>query len=599
MNFPGALTQEDLENLLSSSLVDNLLTKAGILIEEAMHQGIISLPEQELFSAGSIEVWRWSDGTLEKEAYALEQVLTPDTLDTWLVEKLGDIESIPRLHTLFRAFVKENGFFDQDQTSKHRQKAAEQIEPILAKLVSGQIILRKGDIISAEASAQIRAVGAYSVSVNLSTIGGTIIYLLVIFALSVYVLSKRVLIVSLRLTQVVYLAGLSLIYLLISAVLVKIVHLPEGIPFSVILPTATISILVALVISTNVGYIFSLLLALLLLPVVKMDIYTFLFAVFSGIAGTAVAMNAEKRIDLIKAGVYLSLCNCFVLGGLSLIGNYRSGWFLPALGWGIVNGFAGGIISMGFLPVFEHWLNTATRFRLRELSDLNAPILKRMLSLAPGTYSHSISVANLAESAASEIKANALLARVGAYYHDIGKIEQAEYFIENQRSFNKHDELKPSLSAAVIKSHVKIGIEKARELSLPAEIIDIIAQHHGGSVIKYFYQRAVDNNQDKKIAAEDYSYHGNRPKSKEAAVVLLADTVEAASRTLKRPTIAKLEKFVWDIIMDKFMSNELKHSDLTLKDLEGIKKSFVQILAGYFHSRIEYPKNKKAAVERS
>jgi len=228
-----------------------------------------------------------------------------------------------------------------------------------------------------------------------------------------------------------------------------------------------------------------------------------------------------------------------------------------------------------------------------ELSDLNAPHMKKMLSQAPGTYSHSISVANLAESACNSIKANALLARVGAYYHDIGKMDQAEYFVENQRSYNKHDELKPSLSVAVIKSHVKIGIEKAKELNLPNEIIDIIAQHHGKGVIKYFYNLALEKSSARNVSSDDYSYPGTRPKSREAAVVMLADSVEAASRLLKKPNMVKLEKFVGDLIMEKLNNNELSESELTLKDLENIKKSFIQILAGYFHSRLEYPKTKE------
>jgi putative nucleotidyltransferase with HDIG domain len=267
---------------------------------------------------------------------------------------------------------------------------------------------------------------------------------------------------------------------------------------------------------------------------------------------------------------------------------------LPAAGWGILNGLGCSMLSLGLLPILEHALNTASRFRLIELSDVNAPVLKRMLSLAPGTYSHSLSVANLAESACSAINANAILARVGAYYHDIGKIEQAEYFIENQTAYNKHDELKPSLSAAVIKAHVKLGIEKARELDLPEEVLDVIAQHHGRGVIKYFYQRALEKGENGNVASEDYSYPGTSPRSREAAVVMLADAVEAASRTLKKPTIAKLDRFVWEIIMEKFTSHELGDSELTLRDLEVIKKSFVQVLAGYFHSRIEYPKVKEA-----
>jgi putative nucleotidyltransferase with HDIG domain len=310
----------------------------------------------------------------------------------------------------------------------------------------------------------------------------------------------------------------------------------------------------------------------------------------SGLAGTAVVMNAERRLDLIRAGLILALLDSLVLAVFGLLGNYDPGRFLSLIAGGVANGFLCGILALGFLPIFEHVLNIPTRFRLLELADLNAPIFKQMLSLAPGTYTHSISVANLAEAACESIGANALLARVSAYYHDIGKIDQAAYFIENQKSFNKHDELRASLSVAVIKSHVRIGVEKAKELALPQAIIDIIAQHHGRGLSAYFYHRAMNEEKNRRVSRDDYSYPGARPRTKEAAVLMLADTVEAASRTLKRPTEARLERFVWDTIMGKFNSGELGDSSLTLRDLETIKKSFVQILEGYFHTRIEYPR---------
>jgi putative nucleotidyltransferase with HDIG domain len=239
-----------------------------------------------------------------------------------------------------------------------------------------------------------------------------------------------------------------------------------------------------------------------------------------------------------------------------------------------------------------------------ELSDLNSPIFKRMLSLAPGTYTHSISVANLAETACEAIGANALLARVSAYYHDIGKIDQADYFIENQKAVNRHDEMKASLSVAVIKSHVRIGIEKAKELSLPQAIIDIIAQHHGRGLITYFYHRAVSEEKDGRVSRDDFSYPGVRPRSREAAVLMLADSVEAASRVLKRPSEERLDRLVHDTVMAKLNSGELGDSSLTLRDVETIRRSFVRILQGYFHTRIEYPKLKedaprKAAIRRA
>ncbi len=319
----------------------------------------------------------------------------------------------------------------------------------------------------------------------------------------------------------------------------------------------------------------------------------------SGIAGTAVVLDAEKRIDLVRAGLLLSLADAVVVLVLGLLGNYGPRMVFSLVAGGVANGFLCGILALGFLPILELTLNAPTRFKLMELSDLNSPIFKRMLSQAPGTYTHSISVANLAETACEAIGANALLARVSAYYHDIGKVEQADYFVENQKAHNRHDEMRPSLSVAVIKSHVRIGIEKAHELNLPQAIIDIIAQHHGRGLITYFYHRAVKEGKNPRLSRDDYMYPGVRPKSREAAVLMLADTVEAASRALKKPTEIRLERFVQEMIMEKFNSGELGDSSLTLRDLELIRKSFVHILEGHFHTRIEYPKVTRAAVGRA
>ncbi|HOX14390.1 MAG TPA: HDIG domain-containing protein, partial [Spirochaetales bacterium] len=242
----------------------------------------------------------------------------------------------------------------------------------------------------------------------------------------------------------------------------------------------------------------------------------------------------------------------------------------------------------------EQALNSPTRFRLMELSDMNAPILKRLLTVAPGTYSHSVTVAHLAESACREIGANALLARVGAYYHDIGKIEQPEYFIENQGGgYNKHDKMNPRLSATVIRSHVKLGAERARSLGLPDEVVEIVAQHHGNGIITWFYDKALKA--DGEVRPDDFSYPGQPPASREAAVVMLADSVEAATRSLKKPTLARLEQAIHDLIMDKFAQGQLARTNLTFRDLETIMNTFTRILAGHFHTRIEYPKARESA----
>jgi putative nucleotidyltransferase with HDIG domain len=214
--------------------------------------------------------------------------------------------------------------------------------------------------------------------------------------------------------------------------------------------------------------------------------------------------------------------------------------------------------------------------------------LRKLFTTAPGTYSHSIMVANLAEQACQDIGANALLARVGAYYHDIGKMENPDYFIENQTDHNRHDTINPRLSATVIRSHVKLGVEKVRSLGLPDDVIDIVAEHHGNSLIMWFYKKATEK--EDQVRSEDFSYPGNPPHSRESAVVMLADVAEAAVRTLVKPTVAKMEKYIQQLIDAKIEHGQLSQCDLTFRDIEMIKNAFVRVLASYYHSRIEYPK---------
>jgi putative nucleotidyltransferase with HDIG domain len=267
----------------------------------------------------------------------------------------------------------------------------------------------------------------------------------------------------------------------------------------------------------------------------------------------------------------------------------------PSLIGVALNGFLSGILALGLLTPLENLLNTASIFRLMDLSDLNSPLLRRFMLAAPGTYNHSVMVATLAENACAEIGANALLARVGAYYHDIGKMEQPEYFVENQTGNNKHHEINPRLSVAVIKSHVKKGIEKCRQLRLPEEVIDIVAEHHGNGLISFFY--AAAKKLDDSVTPEEFSYSGNPPSSREAAVVMLADVSEAACRTLDKPTAQRLDKFIHQLIMDKVENHLLDHCNLTFRDLGTIKDSFVRILAGYYHNRIEYPDQKEVEAD--
>ncbi|MBP5588771.1 MAG: HDIG domain-containing protein [Treponema sp.] len=356
------------------------------------------------------------------------------------------------------------------------------------------------------------------------------------------------------------------------------------------IPTAFVIFLITLLYGEKSALFYSIVLSLGILSAADYNIIVFLFTFCSCFSAARIVRKIETRIDMVFASVSIALLNILFLFLEKILFNESFDRF-GTLAFAIaVNGFICGILALGFITPLEQILNTASVFRLMDLSDLNNPTMRGLLLTASGTYNHAMMVATLAENACNEIGANALVARVGAYYHDIGKMDQSEYFVENQTGQNKHDDINPSLSVSVIRSHVKKGVEKAHQLHLPQVIIDIIAEHHGNSVIAYFYNEAKKQNPD--ANEEDFAYNGVPPTTKESAVVMLADTVEAACRTLEKPSVSRLDKFIQSLIASKLEHHQLDNCNLTFSDLTKIRESFVTILAGYYHSRIEYPDQK-------
>lgn len=363
---------------------------------------------------------------------------------------------------------------------------------------------------------------------------------------------------------------------------------PYALPM--IIPASLFIMLITILYGKTEALILSLVMSLGVLNAANWALEPFLYTFATSLCSVVIVHKIEKRIDLIFASIVLALYNIVMLVLFIVISNETFTNMGRSIVGVAVNGFISGILTLGFLTPLEIILNTASVFRLMDLSDLNNPLMRKMLVNASGTYNHSMMVAQLAENACREIGANPLIARVGAYYHDIGKLEQSQYFVENQKGENKHDDINPTLSASVIKSHVKKGVEKAQQLHLPKSIVDIIAEHHGNSVIAYFYNEAKEK--DPTLTPEDFSYPGNPPSTRESAVVMLADTVEAACRTLEKPSVTRLEKFITTLINAKVEHKQLDNCDLTFRDVSKIKEAFVQVLAGYYHSRIEYPDQK-------
>lgn len=364
-------------------------------------------------------------------------------------------------------------------------------------------------------------------------------------------------------------------------------------PYSilVIIPATFVILIHAILYGQLSAVFFSFILSLGVLDASGWQIVPFLFTLSSCLAATAVVRNIEHRIDMIFVSLVMAFFNAVMIVLYMVVFNETFAHTSLIIAGVALNGFMSGILTLGLITPIELMLNTASVFRLMDLSDLNNPVMRKMLVTASGTYQHSQMVAQLAENACRDIGANSLLARVGAYYHDIGKMDQSEYFVENQSDgINKHDKMKPSLSASVIRSHVKKGVEKARQLHLPQSVIDIIEEHHGNSLIAYFYEEAkkIDPN----VLESDYSYPGNPPSTKESAVVMLADTAEAACRTLENPTEERLDKFIKILIDSKIQHGQLNNCNLTFRDVNKIRQAFVTLLVGYYHNRIEYPDQK-------
>ena len=315
------------------------------------------------------------------------------------------------------------------------------------------------------------------------------------------------------------------------------------------------------------------------------------YAFVGSITAAFSVIRCKKRSGLLKGGGFVIAANVITVIIILL---FRGELFTvkapPSIMFSALCGMSVAAIVSLVLPVIEYIFKVTTDISLLELLDLNQPLMKNLMVTAPGTYHHSVIVGNLAESAAEIVGANPLLARVSAYYHDIGKIKMPDYFVENQSSsISRHEKLTPHMSSMIITNHVKEGLEFAGQFKLPEPITDIIEQHHGTMLISYFYQKAKERKENGTPAEEDYRYHGPKPQTRVAALVMMADGVEAASRVLADPTPARIASLVDRIINHIFLEGQLDECELTLKDIHEIKKRFTYILTGIFHKRVDYP----------
>jgi hypothetical protein len=501
---------------------------------------------------------------------------------------------------LIHQLLRPNLTFNQSETEKRRQESAAAVSPVLSQVKRGEMIVREGERVSAEQARILRIMQGDPADLlkTVRTAAGLWLAIVLLF----YTMHKfaRANIRKYRpdLRDLLFLAtvfvsafALAKVGIFIASAMQSAFPYIDSVCYYYALPFAAAAMLVRIVLNSETALVFSVLFALLIGLLFGDNIFISIYVLIGSLVAAHSVKYCMSRSSLFRAGLILSVVNMAAVGAIHAVAAqpYDS-QFLYRIGFAFCGGFVSALLVNGTIPLAEAVFKYTTDFKLMELANMNTPILRELMIQAPGTYHHSIMVGLLVENAAESIGANPLLARVAAYYHDIGKIRKPLYFAENLKNQgNKHDKLAPSMSALILISHVKDGVELARENKLGSVLIDIIRQHHGTSLIKFFYDKAQQQSKGEAVNEQDYRYPGPKPQSREAALIMLADAVEAAGRTLSNPTSARIQGMVQKIINKIFIDGQLNECDLTLKDLHKIAKSFNRILVGIFHQRVEYP----------
>ncbi|MFP4015428.1 MAG: HD family phosphohydrolase [Halanaerobiales bacterium] len=508
------------------------------------------------------------------------------------------------LANILESTIRPNMTFNEEATMRNRDEAREEVDPVTITVRRDEMIVRSGDIVTEEDIKVLEALGLRKATVNYLSILGvfiTIITLLILASIYLY-----------KYKPDLWNSNRKLLFLeLVILIILFLAKLIDWIPTSTIsnfylpylVPVAIASILITVLIGSEVSMVATIFISFLVALVFNNDYNVAVLGFVSGLVGIFSVTKLSQRNDLVRAGFNVSGVLVVLVLGLRLINPINS-WvsILGHVSMAVANGLIVAILANGLLPYLENLFGLTSSVKLLELSNPTHPLLSKMVFEAPGTYNHCLVVANLAETAANNIGADSLLARVGAYYHDIGKMKRPYFFIENHMGReNPHDKLSPNLSALIIKSHVRDGVDMAREHKLPVQIIDIIKQHHGTNLISYFYQEALKDNKHDSIEESDFRYEGPKPQTKEAAIILLADIAEAAvrSKNFNKANHNRIEGLVRELIKDKLIEGQLDESDLSLGDLDIIVESFVKVLTGIYHQRIEYPENILKEMKRA
>lgn len=561
LELKGQLSNTNLETLLAASSwqLDSAKNTAITLIKQIMRQPIKVGDEDHQKQLVSEEI---------------KKVNLPENLKTVMI-KIAQYAIIP------------NYVYDMKGTEGKRQEAMDGVSPV--KIRAGQVLVKEGQLIDREMFKQLELVGLLDEKVNPNLFIGLGVFILTLTSIIAFYLKD----INPK-DRIIFI----LIFLL-TILLMKVISLFQLVSeIGYIFPVAMAPMLIKVLLNEKLAGISTIIFAISSSLIFNIDMlgkFNFSIGIYfliSGIAGIIFINERHYRTKILKAGLYVSLVNIVVITALFMIRNgYYTGFEIGTyLLLAFLSGFISAVLTLGLLPVFEAWFGILSSFQLIELSSPNHPLLRKILLETPGTYHHSVMVANLSEAACEAIGANGLLARVGAYYHDIGKTKRPHFYIENQMNMeNPHNKISPQISTTIISAHPMDGADLLREHNFPKEIIDICEQHHGTTLLKYFYFKAKE--QSENAIESDFRYSGPKAQTKESAIVGIADSVEAAVRSMSNPTMQKVESLVQRIISDRIQDGQLNECDITLKELDIAAKSICETLKGIFHTRIEYPEN--------
>jgi len=495
---------------------------------------------------------------------------------------------------LVRNILKPNRIIDEEATEKKKEEAYNDNANIV-KIKKGSRIISFGDIVTTDKLKILEELNLLETKGRYDYLFSAGIFLIITFlaVLSAVILKKY--------NRDIY---NSRKYILLICLIVIIILILARYLFNfyngLVIPIFVGTMLIATLLNMETAIVINCALTIAISIMSKGDVKFLYMGLVCGVISAFLVSKPSQRSRMSMNGILLGLINIVFIVCLDFISKSGSREIITDSIVVFLNGFVSMILTIGFLPFLESAFNIVTPLKLLELSNPNHPLLKRLLIEAPGTYHHSLMVGNLAEIATEELGGNALLARTGAYFHDVGKLKRPDLFKENQLTENPHDSMTPALSTLVITSHTRDGLEIGAKYKLPQVILDIIKQHHGTTLVAYFYHKAKMNEKDgAEVKQEDFRYEGPKPQTREAAIVMLADSVEAAVRSMTDKTEDKIEALIRKIIKDKLDDGQLDNCKLNLDDLNKIGKSFMKVLSGYFHAREQYPEIKEAAAGES